>query len=146
MVLIGRPGYRVAAEVDLNQVLSGLQRRRIASRYEGGFSVHRIDDDRELLARGAPHSALDQRVGLVVRSPGGAGRYQRHGEQANDCLRTRHDMPPELGKATRELYAPGKGDSFSAVHHDLALFGYCNRKSAVGILRPLLEIVCNQTE
>src|SRR5256885_15713274 len=106
MVLIGRPGYRVAAEVDLNQVFSGLQRRGIASGYEGGFSVHRVDDDRELLARGAPHSALDQRIGLVVRPPGGAARYQRHGQQANDCLRTRHDMPPEPGNATRELYAP----------------------------------------
>src|SRR5437016_9540828 len=109
MVLVGRPRYRVAAEVDLNQVLSWLQRRWIASRYEGGFSVHRVDDDRELLARGAPHSALDQRIGLVVRSPGGASRYQRHGEQANDCLRTRHDMPPEPRNATRELYAPRRG-------------------------------------
>src|SRR5438552_4190024 len=67
-VLCGRPRYRVAAEVDLYQVLSWLQRRGIASRCEGGFSVHRINDDRELLPRGTPHSALDQCVGLVVRS------------------------------------------------------------------------------
>src|SRR5207302_5298507 len=64
------------AEIDVEHVLSRFYRRRVIPSAEGRLAIHRIDECWEFLPHGAPCTALDKCIRLIVDPCGGARRGQ----------------------------------------------------------------------